>query len=135
MATGRRPVLRVLAIAGAVVVTLGAAFTIVDMAAVSKGATVTPEAPGSPEQIHLTQRGFSFVPPTLVVHAGRGFTFRVTHDSWTDHTFTVPLLGIDAVLAPGQERTLSFTIAARRVIPFMCRFHQAQGMQGLIRAG
>ena len=48
----------------------------------------------------------------------------------TQHTFTIPSLGIDTVLNPDQKATVNVTLPSDGALGFYCRFHGPNGTQG-----
>jgi uncharacterized cupredoxin-like copper-binding protein len=65
-----------------------------------------------------------------------GSTVKVSlkNEGKTQHTFTIPSLGIDTVLDPGKKATVDVTLPTDGALGFFCRFHGPdatnQGMQG-----
>jgi plastocyanin len=86
-------------------------------------------------QAVVTMRGQAFVPRVLAIVPGRQIQVRISNDSWLHHTFTVPTATVDVELDPGQDVTVRLDISRGQSLRFFCRFHHAQGMQGLLVAG
>jgi hypothetical protein len=72
----------------------------------------------------------SFSPTFMYVTAGSHFSILLHDQGFHAHTFTVPELGIDVTLAPNTSMTIPVDIPSTTVIPFECRFHKPNGMQG-----
>ena len=75
---------------------------------------------------------FYFGPTFLRATAGQVFTVELHNEGKNPHTFTISGLGIDEQLAPGEGKTVKVTAPQSGSTPFICRFHQGQGMQGAI---
>jgi plastocyanin len=130
MAASRRgPLLRTIAMgAGVLVVLAVAAYTLVDVVTATNTRALERTAA-------VSERGFAFVPRVVSIVPGRTTAVAVANDSFQHHTFTVPALGIDVVLAPGQDAEVRIPPGRWRSIQFFCRFHQARGMKGVLVVG
>jgi plastocyanin len=80
--------------------------------------------------LSLEADDFYFEPKEIRAQAGQPLTLRIENEGRVPHTFSVEPLGVDVELAPGEERTVTFTPTGEA--EFVCRFHQAQGMRGRI---
>ena len=107
--------------AAAVVVAVGVILSVADLLAAS--------APGGPAA-RIQVRDFGFVPETVEASAGQRVTMSVANFGRSHHTFTVPALGVDLVLAPGDETTVDLSAPEEGEVDILCRFHQASGMRG-----
>jgi plastocyanin len=72
----------------------------------------------------------SFSPTFMYVTPGSHFSILLHDQGFHAHTFTVPELGIDVTLAPNTSMTIPVDIPSTSVVPFECRFHKPNGMQG-----
>jgi plastocyanin len=72
----------------------------------------------------------SFSPTFMYVTPGSHFSILLHDQGFHAHNFTVPELGIDVTLAPNTSMTIPVDIPSTSVIPFECRFHKPNGMQG-----
>jgi plastocyanin len=66
---------------------------------------------------------------------GSKVSVKLKNEGKTQHTFTIPALGIDTVLDSGKAATVQVTLPTDGALGFYCRFHGApptggQGMQG-----
>ena len=75
---------------------------------------------------------FYFGPTFIKATAGQRFTLRLKNEGKTPHTFSSTALGIDEELLPGESKTVTVTAPQTGNALVICRYHQAQGMQGAI---
>ena len=62
------------------------------------------------------------------VHGNAGDQVTITFkDVKSDHTFTVPELGLDERISAGSTFRLGFVVRNDGVIPFYCRLHGSPG--------
>jgi plastocyanin len=82
---------------------------------------------------------FYFKPTFDKAKLGSKVTVKLENEGNTQHTFTIPSLGIDQTLDPDQKATVEVTLPTDGALPFYCRFHgpttsapgaSNQGMQG-----
>lgn len=73
--------------------------------------------------------GLVFSPTSLTVE--KGASLEVSNVGSSAHTFTINGKGIDVVNDPGQSQKVTITLAPG-TYPFVCRFHEAQGMKGTL---
>jgi len=64
------------------------------------------------------------------VAPGQKVTVSLHNEGSVPHTFTVPSLNIDKELQPEQKATVTVTVPMSGNVPFYCRFHKDNGMQG-----
>jgi plastocyanin len=88
----------------------------------SGGSTTTAPPPSSSADVTAYDDYFS--PAALTVPAGQ-VTLTVRNGGQDDHTFTVGNV-VNVVLAPGQTKTVTFTVAAG-THRFVCAFHGGMG--------
>lgn len=90
-------------------------------------------------KISIEQDDFYFKPTFPKSKLGSKVTLKLKNEGKTQHTFTIPSLGIDTVLDPDQKATVEVTLPTDGALPFYCRFHgpttsapgaSNQGMQG-----
>lgn len=75
---------------------------------------------------------FYFGPTFIKATAGQTFTLRLKNEGQTPHTFSSTALGVDEELLPGESKTVTVTAPPTGNALVICRYHQAQGMQGAI---
>ena len=80
--------------------------------------------------VSLEADDFYFEPREIRAQAGQPLSLRIKNEGRAAHTFSIQALGVDVQLAPGEERTVSFTPTGE--VEFVCRFHEAQGMKGRV---
>jgi plastocyanin len=86
---------------------------------------------GNKPTLKLEADDFYFAPTFVKTKRGATVTVEFKNEGKMPHTFTIAKPHIDVVLQPGQKRTVTVTLpTAAKSLPFYCRFHQGQGMQG-----
>lgn len=75
-------------------------------------------------------KDFSFTPTFVKVLPGSNVNVQLDNLGQAEHTFTIDSLEVDHKLAPGGQIEGQFKLPDSGVIPFYCRFHVGQGMQG-----
>jgi plastocyanin len=86
-------------------------------------------------KISIEADDFYFKPTFPKAKLGSKVSARLKNEGKTQHTFTIPSLGIDTVLDEGKSATVQLTLPTDGALAFYCRFHGAppsggQGMQG-----
>ncbi len=84
--------------------------------------------------ISIEADDFYFKPTFEKAKLGSTVSVKLENEGKTQHTFTIPSLGIDQVLDPGKKATVNVTLPTDGALGFYCRFHGPdatnQGMQG-----
>lgn len=75
---------------------------------------------------------FYFGPTVLVGSSGQQLTLNLVNEGDLPHTFTIESQDIDVVLQPGQQGQTQVRFPESGRQGFVCRFHIAQGMLGLL---
>jgi uncharacterized cupredoxin-like copper-binding protein len=85
-------------------------------------------------KISVEADDFYFKPTFEKSKLGSSVKVSLENEGNTQHTFTIPSLGIDTVLDPGKKATVDVTLPTDGALAFYCRFHGPdatnQGMQG-----
>jgi plastocyanin len=86
-------------------------------------------------KISIEADDFYFKATFAKAKLGSQVSVKVENEGKTQHTFTIPSLGIDTVLDAGKSATVAVTLPTDGALGFYCRFHGAppsgsQGMQG-----
>ena len=85
-------------------------------------------------KISVEEDDYYFKPTFLKSKLGSTVKVSLKNEGKTQHTFTIPSLGIDTVLDPGKKATVEVTLPTDGALGFFCRFHGPdatnQGMQG-----
>ena len=86
-------------------------------------------------KISIEADDFYFKPTFSKAKLGTEVSVRLKNEGKTQHTFTIPSLGIDSVLDAGKKATVKVTLPTDGALAYYCRFHGApptggQGMQG-----
>ena len=87
---------------------------------------------GSTADVDMDLYNFYFEPTFVKAAPGQKLTISLHNEGSVPHTFTVPMLNIDKELQPEQKMTVTVTVPMSGTVPFHCRFHQDNGMQGAI---
>jgi plastocyanin len=94
------------------------------------GTTGSTGSGGGTSVLTLTQVNYQFTPAKITVHEGDTITVSNTNPS-TPHTFTVT--GADINVSNDAMSAQDVTIdLAPGTYPFICRFHEGQGMTGTL---
>ena len=88
------------------------------------------EAHGEAQTATVETLDFRFSPRTVDVERGKALTLTVHNTGRASHTFSSDDAPLDVVLNPGDRRDLRFTPEGQ--VTFFCRFHQADGMKGVL---
>jgi uncharacterized cupredoxin-like copper-binding protein len=121
--------------------------TVVEPGAAAPGGTPSPVGSPSPvpspadagaetpaaEAITVELQDIKFVPPDITVPANTPTTVTLSNTGAAPHTFTVPDLGIDEELQPGETRDIEINAAAG-TYNLLCEIpgHEAAGMVGTV---
>ena len=86
-------------------------------------------------KITIEEDDFYFKPTFSKSKLGTTVKITLKNEGKTQHTFTIPSLGIDNVLDAGKKATVDVTLPADGALGFYCRFHGeppsgGRGMQG-----
>jgi len=92
----------------------------------------TKDVMGTKATLSLEQDDFYFEPTFVKAEAGASFTVTLKNEGKAPHTFTIDSLHIDETLQPDQTKTVTFSLPSSGTVPFYCKFHKSQGMQGAI---
>lgn len=80
--------------------------------------------------ITLDASEFAFTPTCVEAGAGGSLTVTVTNGGSALHNLTVESLGIDQDVQAGESMTVEVTLPDAGALPFVCKYHVADGMQG-----
>jgi plastocyanin len=94
------------------------------------GTTGSTGSGGSTSVLTLTQVNYQFTPAKITVHEGDTITVSNTNPS-TPHTFTVTGAGINVSNDAMSTQDVTIDLAPG-TYPFICRFHEGQGMTGTL---
>ena len=84
------------------------------------------------QTLEVTANDFSFTPDSLSAATREPFEVVLTNNGSAPHTFTIDELGVDAEIAAGEKQTIPVAPTQSGESSFYCRFHQEQGMEGVI---
>ncbi len=95
--------------------------------------TIWDESPKEPLEFEVDD--FYFEPTVVFGQFQRGLLLEVHNEGAQKHSLTIPNLKINEVIEPGATQTIgiSFPASGQRH-DFFCRFHEGQGMQGVLLA-
>ena len=85
---------------------------------------------GGSSVLTLTQVNYQFTPAKITVHQGDTITVSDTNPN-TPHTFTVTGTDVDVSNDPMSSQDVAIDLAPG-TYPFICRFHESQGMTGTL---
>jgi plastocyanin len=78
----------------------------------------------------VSQANYTFSPSTFSVKSGDTITVKNTTPD-TPHTFTITGQSVDVTLDPNTSQKVKIALPAG-TYPFICRFHESQGMTGTL---
>lgn len=84
---------------------------------------------GNSATIDAGANGFVFTPSTVSIAQGGKLT--VNNAGTVPHTFTIQSNDINEVMQPGQSAKITISLAPG-TYPFVCTFHQSNGMTGTL---
>jgi plastocyanin len=87
---------------------------------------------GTGQTFEVTADDFSFSPDTMSAAPREPFEVVLTNNGNASHTFTIDEFDVDAEVAAGEKETISVAPTESGAFSFYCRFHQGQGMEGVI---
>lgn len=96
----------------------------------SGGTTGSTSTGGGSSVLTLTQVNYQFTPARITVHQGDTITVSDTNPN-TPHTFTVTGTDIDVSNDAMSSQDVTIDLAPG-TYPFICRFHESQGMTGTL---
>jgi len=105
--------------------------------AATESATAQPAADGVQQVVIDAVDGEHFKPDAIYAHTGK-LRVTITNVSVLPHNFTVPSLGVQSeTIFAGHSVTVSLDLTSSGVYPFLCTFHQHDGMTGqlIVSAG
>jgi plastocyanin len=88
----------------------------------------TAEAPGG--AITLDASEFAFAPTCVQADGGQTLEVTVTNSGSALHNLSVESLGIDEDVQAGETISVEVTLPDSGAVPFVCKYHVANGMQG-----
>jgi plastocyanin len=93
----------------------------------------TAEASGG--AITLDASEFAFSPTCVEAGGGQTLEVTVTNSGSALHNLRVESLGIDEDVQAGETITVEVTLPDSGPVPFVCKYHVANGMQGAFLTG
>lgn len=96
----------------------------------SGGMTGSTSTGGGSSVLTLTQVNYQFTPAKITVHQGDTITVSDTNPN-TPHTFTITGTDIDVSNDAMSSQDVTIDLAPG-TYPFICRFHESQGMTGTL---
>jgi plastocyanin len=90
---------------------------------------------GGTVKLALQANDFYFSPTFIKVTPGASVTVELKNEGKTEHTLTIPSLGIDQDLPAGQSATVQVQVPTAGSLQFHCRLHESMGMQGAFVSG
>ncbi|MBA3552147.1 MAG: cupredoxin domain-containing protein [Actinobacteria bacterium] len=125
---------RVLATAAALALTMAACSAgNGDVSADATSGAGTGEVSGG--AITLDASEFAFSPTCVQAGGGQSLKVTVTNGGSALHNLSVESLGIDEDVQAGESITVELTLPDSSAVPFVCKYHVANGMQGAFLTG
>lgn len=85
--------------------------------------------------VTLDASEFAFSPTCVEAGAGDALEITVTNNGSALHNLSVESLGIDEDVQAGETITVEVTLPDSGSVPFVCKYHIANGMQGAFLIG
>ncbi|CAN5131627.1 hypothetical protein BH20ACT24_BH20ACT24_04850 [soil metagenome] len=85
--------------------------------------------------ITLDGSEFAFSPTCVQAGGGQSLKVTVTNGGSALHNLSVESLGIDEDVQAGESITVELTLPDSSAVPFVCKYHVANGMQGAFLTG
>jgi plastocyanin len=85
--------------------------------------------------ITLDASEFAFSPTCVEAGGGQTVEVTVTNGGSALHNLSVESLGIDEDVRAGESITVEVTLPDSGAVPFVCKYHVANGMQGAFLVG
>ena len=85
--------------------------------------------------ITLDANEFSFSPPCVEAGAGETIDVTITNSGSALHNLSVESLGIDEDVQAGETLNVEVALPDSGSVPFTCKYHVANGMQGAFVIG
>lgn len=85
--------------------------------------------------VTLDASEFAFAPTCVEVGAGETLEVTVANTGSALHNLTIESLGIDEDVQAGETTTVEVMLADSASVPFFCKYHVANGMQGAFLTG
>jgi len=86
------------------------------------------------QELELEADDFYFEPTILKGSPGQKLTIEIENEGSASHTFTIDDQNVDVTVAPGEKADADVTFPESGELRFYCRFHEAQGMAGALKA-
>jgi YVTN family beta-propeller protein len=87
------------------------------------------------DELELEADDYYFEPTVLQGAPGQKLKLTVSNEASMLHNFSLPTQGIDRDIRPAGQVEVEVAFPASGALRFYCKFHQAQGMTGELRAG
>jgi plastocyanin len=85
-------------------------------------------------KLTLKVDNYYFAPTFLTGNPGQKLTVVVENGSGTLHNLYIAALDIDKDIPPSGKLEVQFTFPASGVVPFVCKYHSATGMNGRLQS-
>jgi plastocyanin len=90
---------------------------------------------GHRRAITLDAAEFALSPTCVEADGGKTLEVTVTNGGSALHNFSVASLGIDQDVQAGETITVEVSLPDSDPVPFVCKYHVANGMQGAFLTG
>lgn len=85
---------------------------------------------GGKTDVEVEQDDFYFNPTFVKAQPGATIKVELKNEGSVSHTFTIDALHVDVTLDKGASKDVTVTLPQSGAVPFYCKFHRGQGMQG-----
>ena len=75
-----------------------------------------------------------FDPKTITGDPGKTVTLELKNEGNNEHNFTLSAQSVDQDVEAGEEAEVTVTIPKSGSLTFYCKYHQSQGMEGMLQS-
>jgi plastocyanin len=86
-------------------------------------------------ELDLEADNYSFAPTFLRGASGQTLTLEIENESGTLYNLGIPGQDLDQDISPNGKVKVEVTIPPSGVMPFLCKYRTAMGMNGVLLAG
>jgi plastocyanin len=108
----------------------GGGYAVPTSSTTASSASTSLDATGA-SQISIELDDFYLKPDTIVMKAGQRLQVELENQGKSLHNFSVPSMGLDQDVKPGEKMTVRIELAAdASSVGMFCKYHQSRGMKG-----
>jgi plastocyanin len=83
--------------------------------------------------VELEADNFYFEPTFIVAPGGGKAKIELKNEGDIEHNLSIPARKVDEDVEAGQSKNLTVEVGTDSFVPFYCKYHKAEGMQGSFR--